>query len=294
MAVYNAKIVTEAGKIVRLGYDYGIIFDITPISGADVELEQIRGFSQVGESISNQSVEGVTRLIHGVILHNTAAKNLLSSVPVFTRGKLYLNDNHYCEFVAQSTPQLNKSKTGKTTFTMRIRCTSPFWLASKRSYCFFNKAKAEFMFPTSLNNHVFGTVASDIIMNAHNEGDVACDAVFRFAALGEVKGYGIKNIATGEVIEFSDTLAEGDEVEVYSSGGRVFAKKITAAGDEGDNIFYLTDNSTLFKLAAGSNYLQPYVPVPNASPIAEEEAEEMRKNLRVSVSFNAAYMGVVV
>ena len=35
--MYSARIETDAGKIVRFGYEFGNVFDISPLSGVDVE-----------------------------------------------------------------------------------------------------------------------------------------------------------------------------------------------------------------------------------------------------------------
>ena len=35
---YNAKIVTNKGDVLDLGLDYGIAFDITPLSGMDIDV----------------------------------------------------------------------------------------------------------------------------------------------------------------------------------------------------------------------------------------------------------------
>ena len=64
--MYNAKIVSNNGTVLNLGFDYGIIFDITPLSGTDIEISTSQSFQQIGESVENSSALGLTREIYGV------------------------------------------------------------------------------------------------------------------------------------------------------------------------------------------------------------------------------------
>ena len=71
--MYNAKIVSNNGEVLNLGFDYGVIFDITPLSGTDIEVSTSQSFQQIGESVENSSALGLTREIYGVIIDNERA-----------------------------------------------------------------------------------------------------------------------------------------------------------------------------------------------------------------------------
>jgi hypothetical protein len=71
--LYNAKIITSNGVVLNLGFDYGIAFDITPLSGVDVDVSTSQTFQQIGESVDSSSASGLTREIYGFIIENESA-----------------------------------------------------------------------------------------------------------------------------------------------------------------------------------------------------------------------------
>ena len=48
--MYNATIQTKDGKQLDLGFEYGIVFDISPLSGVDVDIATSQSFQQIGLS----------------------------------------------------------------------------------------------------------------------------------------------------------------------------------------------------------------------------------------------------
>jgi hypothetical protein len=156
--VYNAKIVSNNGTVLNLGFDYGIVFDITPLSGTDIDVSTSQSFQQIGESVENSSVLGLTREIYGVIIDNekTTQEKLFKVFSAFSSGRLYVGDR-YCDFVTNKTPYISREKGGRLTFMTAIFCPYPFWLDEKLSEYIFGGITPAFSFPVIYDSHRYST-----------------------------------------------------------------------------------------------------------------------------------------
>ena len=59
----HLKIVTDAGAVLHLGWDYDIPYFLDPLNGVDVDLQTAQGVNQVGDTVEGQSVSGVSRTL---------------------------------------------------------------------------------------------------------------------------------------------------------------------------------------------------------------------------------------
>lgn len=280
--VYQSKIVTENGQIVRFGYDYGIIFDIDPLNGVDVELARSQGFQQLGETVEGRSINGINREIRGKIVDNIEEnkKLLLSSLSVFTKGKLYFGEDYYCDIVVKKTPYIVHPIGGAARFSMMVFCPFPFWLYKMPSEYMLGGYVAKFEFPTMLNEHYFGVEQESYFINCANGGNVAQPFSAKFSTRAQtVSNFGILNVKTGQKLTITEDLILGDVITLYQKEGRVYLVRMREGVEE--NIFYALDESSdLFTLEAGDNLLRRI-------------AESGESDLQISVSFNAAFSGVV-
>lgn len=277
--MYNAKIVTDAGKTFSFGYAHGVLFDISPLSGADVDIAASQGFRQVGETVEGQSVGGIRRTIRGVVLNDATARRMISALPVFTTGRLYFGEKYFCNIVLQKTPSVSVLKNGKIPFTMQVYCDTPFWMEDNLKNYILNGYTSAFSFPVNYDSHVFGTRASGNFTNCINTGDVEAPFVCEFTAIDEVSGYGIINVVTLEELRFDDTLFPGDVVRVYQENGRVRVQK-TSDGVTSNALGLLSEDSTLFNLLPGDNVLKVV-------------ADNNEESLQVSLSYMPVFMGVL-
>ena len=55
----HLRLVTDAGAVLDLGWDYGIPYRMDGLSGVDVTLKTAQGVRQQGVTVEGQSVEGV-------------------------------------------------------------------------------------------------------------------------------------------------------------------------------------------------------------------------------------------
>ena len=280
--VYRSKIVTDSGQVVRFGYEYGIIFDIDPLNGVDVELAKSQGFQQLGETVEGRSINGINREIRGKIVDNIEEnkKLLLSSLSVFTKGKLYFGEDYYCDIVVKKTPYIVHPIGGAARFSMMVFCPFPFWLYKMPSEYMLGGYVAKFEFPTMLNEHYFGVEQESYFINCANGGNVAQPFSAKFSTRAQtVSNFGILNVKTGRKLTITEELPLGDIITLYQKEGRVYLTR-TREGIE-ENIFYaLDEDSDLFTLDAGDNLLRRF-------------AESGETDLQISISFNTAFAGVV-
>ena len=59
----HLKIVTDAGAVLHLGWDYDTPYFLDPLNGIDVDLKTAQGVNQVGDTVEGQSVSGVSRTL---------------------------------------------------------------------------------------------------------------------------------------------------------------------------------------------------------------------------------------
>lgn len=279
--MYNARIDTELGRTAHFGKDVGVLFDINPLSGVDVDIAKSQGFQQVGESVETQSVGGVTRTISGVVVNDIIANNLLLALPALTKGKLWFNDEYYCDMYVSHSPEFHKDKHGRIRFTMSVFCPVPFWFSGTASKKDMTKYEPAFIFPVRYDpSHYFGTEVKESMVNIRNTGAVDSPITVIFSTLQEVSNYSIRNSFTGETLTINDTLTRGQSVRVSQENGRIVALKQLADGSS-ENIFALLDDeSNLFWMHSGDNYI-------------EKSADSGVEELNISISFNTPYMGVL-
>ena len=276
---YNAKIVTSKGDELNLGLDYGVVFDITPLSGMDIDVLTSQSFQQIGESVENSSVLGLTREIYGVIIDNekTTQEKLFKVFSAFSSGRLYVGDR-YCDFVTSKTPYVSREKNGRLTFMTAVFCPYPFWLDEKLSEYVFGGVEAAFSFPVVYDSHTFGIKSEIKATNCYNEGNVKQAMNIEFSTSSSVENFGLKDMYTGKFLQISETITGYDKVNVYQKEGKIYID-LTRDGVKRNIIGKLVEMSTLFELETGDNVIVPF-------------ADNGVENLNVYVNFNPAYTGV--
>lgn len=275
--MYNARIETTAGAVIRLGYKHGIIFDISPLSGVDVTLATSQGFQQIGETVENQSVKGVSRTIRGTFLGpepQKQARALLRALPMFASGRLVYDDRYFCNVYVQKTPYVTKVG-DKYTFSMMLYCDTPYWLDMQASSYVLGGYTAAFSFPVAYDVHIFGTKNDSAFTNCINTGAVDVPMTVRFVSSAETEGFGLININTLEELKLNMTLHVGETVTVSREGGRLQVMR----GEE-DVFSALDENSDLYWIHPGDNVLRM-------------TADSGLESLQASLSYNAAEIGVV-
>lgn len=279
--MYNAKIVTSNGIVLNLGFEHGIVFDITPLSGTDIDVSTSQSFQQIGESVENSSVLGLTREIYGVIIDNekTTQEKLFKVFSAFSSGRLYVGDR-YCDFVTSKTPYISREKSGRLTFMTAIFCPYPFWLDKKLSEFVFGGITPAFSFPVIYDNHRYSTRKPVEATNCHNKGNVKQTMDIEFSTFASSVGFGLRDDTTGKFIKVNEEISGEDKVIIRQENGEIKIELIRG-GVKSNIISKLAEKSTLFELNTGDNILTPF-------------ADDGIANLNVYVKFNPAYTGVIV
>ncbi len=167
----------------------------------------------------------------------------------FTSGKLYVNDEYFCEFVVNKVPDIKTEKNGKITFTMQILCPVPYWNGvDPKRYSIGHTVTKEFSFPLSFNTHRFGTTVRAAFTNVENPGDVNSSFVCTFYSNADVQNYGIINSLTSQKLLFNDVLHVGEKVTCYRENGRIKAMKEDADGNQEPIIGLITDDSYVYAM----------------------------------------------
>ena len=279
--MYNARIETDTGQIFHFGYEHGSVFDIDPLTGVDVNIATSQGYQQIGETIEGQSVGGLSRTVKGVFFRDAATQTaeMLNKLPIFTTGKLYYNDDYYCEITIKKTPVIVTNNVGKTTFTMLLYCNNPFWLKAKIDKYVLGESIATFKFPVCYNTHAFAIKNTDAFVNCYNGGITQAEFNILFTSSGTATNFGIIDANTFKFLRLNTEIRPGVTIQVYRKSGKLKITKIDENGEE-DIFGALDENSTLLELNAGDNLLRA---------IADGGVD----NLQVEITFAEPYMGVV-
>lgn len=78
----HLKIVTDAGAVLHLGWDYDAPYVLDPLNGVDVDLQTAQGVNQIGDTVEGQSVSGVSRTLSVVFW----ARDALTRARAFTKS----------------------------------------------------------------------------------------------------------------------------------------------------------------------------------------------------------------
>ena len=129
--MYKARYVSSGGQEFSFSYDNGVIFDIAPLSGVPGTVNTSQGYEQVGETYTSVTIGGLQRTINGKILRNVGAiKKTLSNVFIpQSTGKLYFNEDYYCDCVVKTTPEYGVGQNYRN-FYIELYCPYPYWLSS--------------------------------------------------------------------------------------------------------------------------------------------------------------------
>ena len=276
--MYKARIETEAGKIVRLDYDSGVIFDIDPLSGVDVDLATSQGFQQIGETVEHQSVAGVSRTINGVFITADAerrAQAMLRALPMFTTGRLIYDDRYFCNIHVRKTPYIRREKSGRIIFSMMLYCETPYWLYLTDSSYVMGGYTPAFRLPVVYDSHRYGIKNTSMFTNCINHGTVEVPFAARFTCDTPVTNPGLINVYTLEKIRINAVLQNGSVIEAGWKNGRLYLTQ------DGEDIFSALDaESDLFVMRPGDNVLRM-------------TADDNLEGLSVSVTYNAVEVGVI-
>ncbi|MCD8211428.1 MAG: phage tail family protein [Oscillospiraceae bacterium] len=268
--MYALRFDKDNGDQFYFDFDHNILVDLDPLSEMDVDIATSQGVSQIGSTVENRSVAGLTRVLTGTILHdaNEIKEQMLTVFSPFSSGKLYFNDKYYCDCIVEKTPEIGKLHRN-VEFTLSLYCAYPFWLQDNLINVSGNAYEACFKFPgptsgaeeeyTNYDQHIYAIMHEGSFFTVHNDSEVDTRfAVYFYVITSEsVSDYGIINVRTMEKIQINDTLNIYDKVKVYWDNDILKVEKTSNGVTE--NIFStLDEDSDLFWLYQGDNVFQTF------------------------------------
>ena len=91
----HLKLVTDAGAVLHLGWDYDTPYNLDPLNGVDVDIQTAHGVNQTGDNVERQIVGGVSRTMSVVFWGSHALENARAfarKLPYYTTGTMYFGD----------------------------------------------------------------------------------------------------------------------------------------------------------------------------------------------------------
>ncbi len=251
----HLKIVTDAGAVLHLGWDYKAPYWLDPLNGVDVDLKTAQGVKQVGDTVEDQMVSGVSRTLSVAFWGGlTDAKLFLRSLPYFTKGTLYFGDKYFTRFVLQKTPYFS-SYTPKPRCELMLHSPKPYWYNLTAQSSILGGFRPAFSFPVCYNSHQYGIKQDGEAAVLRNPGSLPVPFTATLRSTMPVEHPRVVDLRTGAFIGFDLTLQDGDRLEIYRSTSDRLACTLTREGKTTNCFAALDEDSTLTELQPGDNIL---------------------------------------
>ena len=268
----HLKIVTDAGTVLHLGWDYKAPYWLDPLNGVDVDLKTAHGVNQVGDTVEDQVVSGVSRTLSVAFWGGlTDAKLFLRSLPYFTKGTLYFGDKYFTRFVLQKTPYFS-SYTPKPRCELMLYSPKPYWYNLTAQSRILGGFRPAFSFPVCYDSHQYGIKQDGEAAVLRNTGSLPVPFTATLQCSMQVRHPRVVDLKTGAFIGFDLTLEPGDKLEIYRSTTDRLACTLTHEGVTTNCFAQLDEDSTLTELQPGDNVLSM-------------QADEGASYLQAAVSF---------
>lgn len=278
----HLKIVTDAGAVLHLGWDYDAPYFLDPLNGVDVDLQTAQGINQIGATVEGQSVSGVSRTLDVVFWGAYAldnARDFSKKLPYFTKGTLYFGDHYFTRFVLQKLPYFS-SYTPDPRCELMLYSEKPFWYDLNAVSSVLGGYEKAFCFPVCYDSHIYGIKRDGTAAVLRNEGSLPVPFTATLRCDMPVTHPKVVDLQTGAFIGFDLTLQPDETLDIYRSTSDRLACTLTRAGVT-ENIFAkLDEDSTLTELQPGDNVLSM-------------QAENGSGYLQVSVSFYPMEAGIL-
>lgn len=252
----HLKIVTDAGAVLHLGWDYDAPYFLDPLNGVDVDLQTAQGVNQVGATVEGQSVSGVSRTLDVVFWGAYALDNARAfskKLPYFTKGTLYFGDHYFTRFVLQKTPYFSSYTEPRC--ELMLYSPKPYWYGLTATARVLGGYQPAFTFPVCYDSHTYGIRQDGEAAVLRNPGSLPVPFTATLRCTMTVEHPRVVDLKTGAFVGFDLTLQPGDVMEIYRSTSDRLACTLTRAGKT-ENIFAkLDEDSTLTELQPGDNVL---------------------------------------
>ena len=254
----HLKIVTDAGAVLHLGWDYDMPYFLDPLNGIDVDLKTAQGVNQVGDTVEGQSVSGVSRTLDVVFWGAYALDNARAfrkKLPYFTKGTLYFGDHYFTRFVLQKTPYFS-SYTPQPRCSLMLYSEKPYWYDLNAVSSVLGGFRPAFSFPVCYDSHQYGIRQDGTMAVLRNDGSLPVPFTATLSCtVTPVVHPKVVDLRTGAYIGFDLTLQPDDTLEIYRSTSDRLAVALTHEGITTNCFAALDEDSTLTELQPGDNVL---------------------------------------
>ena len=266
--MYSASFVSGGSTFV-LGTANNIVFDISDLSGNDVELGLSQGTTQVGQTVERMAVSGNTLTIKGVIYDDvqTGKAALRHTFAPYKEGTLYLGD-YYLYVVVKHSPTFSPIK-DRGTFQLQLFAPYPFWRKTVANEYTMNHALTNNM----VNN---GDVDVPYSVTMHTWSNFAVNPVLTNTTTGEYIKY------NGDLDPLDYTYGDGGVLAIYRDKNNIIRAEIQdwAGNPVEDVLSKIDEGSTLWNMHVGDNII-----------VASDDTGHYNE-MEVIVKFNEAVGGV--
>lgn len=277
----HLKIVTDAGAVLHLGWDYDAPYFLDPLNGVDVDLQTAQGVNQVGATVEGQSVSGVSRTLDVVFWGAYALDNARAfskKLPYFTKGTLYFGDHYFTRFVLQKTPYFSSYTEPRC--ELMLYSPKPYWYGLTATARVLGGYQPAFTFPVCYDSHTYGIRQDGEAAVLRNPGSLPVPFTATLTCSMPVVHPRVVDLRDGAFIGFDLTLQDGDRLEIYRSTTDRLACTLTREGKTKNCFSALDEDSTLTELQPGDNILSM-------------QADSGAAYLQASVSFYPMEAGIL-
>ena len=281
--MYNVVFENDNGKKYYFGTNNGTVFDMDLSSGISVDLGTSQGFSQIGETVETQTVDGRTISVNGVLYGNIPARKrvMRNVLAPFSSGTLVFEDKYYTRVFVKDAPTFSMvGNNGK--FSMRFFAPYPFFYSKDGEEVINIGAEIIPMFHFPINYatpHQFGRRETRGKVNVYNGGDIKVPFSLNISSLGTSTDVTLSNLLTFKQLKINGAINVGEEMHIYRDENGILRCTMTRDGITSDAISRIDESSTLFDLDVGDNFLS----VTDA---------ELSENLDVILTFKPAVVSL--
>lgn len=253
------EVIFEAdnGKKFTFGRGGSNYFGMSIGNGMDVALGTSQGFSQIGETVQTQAVNGRTIDVTGELYGDIAQRKnaLRNTCPPLTSGRLVFQKSYFIRVYVKAAPSFS-AKRGNGLFKMQFFAPFPYFSSLEEKAYSIGAVTKQFRFPVNYSTpHRFGTRSAAKAVTIPNDGDVPVPFRMDIRATGACSNVKVTNLNTLAFLKITGDLSAGDRVTVYHDQDNALRAELTSGGVTTDILSRVDDDSTLFELAAGNNLL---------------------------------------
>lgn len=213
----------DNGKKFAFGKNGGNWFGMNIGEGMEIALGRSQGFSQIGDTVETQSVEGriidVTGQFFGDIV---GGKNRLRNVCApLTTGRLIFQGTHFIRVWVKAAPSFSAVKRNGL-FKMQFYAPFPFFSELEERCHTIGGTVPGFRFPVNYARpHRFGTRDNKRYINIFNPGDVRVPFRLTIRTEGTSTNAVVTNLATFAFLKINGRLTVGEYVTIFRDAGNV-------------------------------------------------------------------------